>query len=157
MKTNAARILDRLGISYELRSYDVDLDDLSAQAVAVKIGLPPEQVFKTIVVRGDHNGLCFAVLSGNCELDLKAFAKLSGDREVGPIHLAEIQPLTGYLRGGVTVLGAKKEYPVYVDEMIHLFDRISISAGVRGLQILIKPDDYLRATKATVGSFCRHD
>ena len=151
MKTNAARLLDSMKIEYELRSYDVDPEDLSAETVARKVGLPLEQVFKTLVVRGDRHGVCFAVLPGNCQLDLKRLAKLTGDRKIEPVTLKEVQPLTGYIRGGVTVLGAKKAYPVYIDETIELFDTISISAGQRGLQIFIAPADYLRATDGTMG------
>lgn len=151
MKTNAARILDALGLRYELRTYDVDPDDLSAETVARKIGLPPEQTWKTLVTRGDRRGVAFAVVAGDAELDLRALAKLSGDRKVEMVPLKEVQPLTGYIRGGVTALGAKKDYPVYVDETIELFDVVSISAGARGTQILISPSDYIRAVKATLG------
>ena len=139
-------------IEYELRSYEVDPEDLSAETVARKVGLPLEQVFKTLVARGDSHGVCFAVVPGNRQLDLKAIAKLTGDRKVEPVTLKEVQPLTGYIRGGVTVLGAKKAYPVYVDETIELFDVVSISAGLRGLQIFITPADYLRATNGTLGA-----
>jgi len=152
MKTNAARLLDSMKVEYELRSYEVDPEDLSAQTVACKVGLPLEQVFKTLVARGDRHGVCFAVVSGNCQLDLKAIAKLTGDRKVEPVTLKEVQPLTGYIRGGVTVLGAKKAYPVYIDETIELFEVVSISAGLRGLQIFIAPADYLRATNGTLGA-----
>ncbi len=151
MKTNAARILDSLGIRYELREYEVDPDDLRAESVALKVGLPPDQVFKTLVARGDRHGPCFAVVPATAELDLKAIARLSGDRKVDTVPLKEVQPLTGYIRGGVTVLGAKKAFPVYADETIELCEVISISAGVRCTQILLAPADYLRATKATVG------
>ncbi|XYH92829.1 Cys-tRNA(Pro) deacylase [Sorangium sp. So ce1128] len=152
MKTNAARILDSLGVQYELRAYEVDPSDLTASTVARKIGLPPEQVWKTLVARGDRHGVCFAVVPGNAQLDLKAMARLTGDRKVDTVPLKEVQPLTGYVRGGVTALGAKKAYPVYADETIELFDVVSVSAGVRGTQILLSPGDYLRATKATVGA-----
>jgi Cys-tRNA(Pro)/Cys-tRNA(Cys) deacylase len=152
VKTNAARALDSLGIKYELRDYDVDPEDLSAETVAAKIGLPPEQVFKTLVARGDRHGVCLAVVPGNAQLDLKALARLTGDRKVETVALKEVQPLTGYMRGGVTALASKKTYPVYVDETIHLFEAVSVSAGVRGTQILIAPDDYLRAVGATVGA-----
>ncbi len=148
MKTNAVRILDSLNIPYQLRQYEVDPEDLAAETVAGKIGMPPEQVFKTLLARGDRNGPCFAVVPGNAELDYKALAKLSNDRKVELVSLKEVQPLTGYIRGGVTVLGAKKEFPVYVDETLELWDVISISAGVRGTQILIAPADYIRATHA---------
>src|SRR5271154_3174349 len=135
-KTNAARLLDQLGIKYELRAYEVDSEDLAAETVAAKIGLPPEQVFKTLVARGDRNGICMAVIPGNAELDLKALATASGDRKIQLVPVKELQGLTGYIRGGVTALAAKKDYPVYVDETIELLDTISISAGVRGMQIL---------------------
>lgn len=155
MKTNAARILDSLGIAYELRSYEVDPDDLAAESVAAKIGLPAEQVFKTLVARGDRHGICLAVIPGNMQLDLKALAQLAGDRKTETVPLKEVQPLTGYIRGGVTALGCKKDYPVYVDELIELFDVISISAGVRGTQILVAPADYVRAVRAKVGEIAK--
>src|ERR1700757_3884471 len=139
MKTNAARLLDSLSVAYELREYEVDPDDLAAETVAAKIGMPPEQVFKTLLARGDRNGPCFAVIPGNYELDYKALAKLSGDRKIELVALKEVQPLTGYIRGGVTVLGAKKEYPVFADETIELFDVISVSAGMRGAQLILAP------------------
>jgi Cys-tRNA(Pro)/Cys-tRNA(Cys) deacylase len=148
MKTNAARLLDSLGIQYELHDYEVDPDNLAAESVAAKVGLPPEQVFKTLVARGDRNGVCFAVIPANTELDLKALAHATGDKKIDLVPLKEVQPLTGYIRGGVTALSAKKEYPVIVDETVELFDLISLSAGVRGTQIFIAPSDYLRATGA---------
>jgi Cys-tRNA(Pro)/Cys-tRNA(Cys) deacylase len=146
VKTNAARILDSLGIEYELREYEVDPDDLSAETVARKVGMPAEQVFKTLLARGDRHGLCFAIVPGGSEVSLRALARATGDRKIDLVPLKDVQPLTGYLRGGVTVLGAKKSYPAYVDETIQLFDSVSVSAGVRGLQIIIRPEDYLRAT-----------
>ena len=151
MKTNAVRMLDRLGIAYELRHYDVDPEHLEAEVVAQKIGMPSEQVFKTLVARGDVNGVCFGVVPGDMQLDPKALARLSGDRRVEVVTLKEVQPLTGYIRGGVTALAAKRDYPVYADETIELFDRIAVSAGVRGTQIVLGPADYLRATGATAG------
>jgi Cys-tRNA(Pro)/Cys-tRNA(Cys) deacylase len=149
-KTNAARLLDQLGIHYELREYEVDPEDLAAESVAKKVGLPAEQVFKTLVARGDRNGICMAVIPGDAELDLKALAVASGNRKIQLAPVKELQGLTGYIRGGVTALAGKKDYPVYVDDTIELFDVVSISAGVRGLQILLAPADYLRATKGTV-------
>jgi Cys-tRNA(Pro)/Cys-tRNA(Cys) deacylase len=149
------RLLDSLGISYELREYTVDPQDLAAESVAAKIGMPAEQVFKTLVARGDRNGPCFAVIPGNTELDLKALAARSGDRKVELVPLKEVQPLTGYIRGGVTVLGAKKQFPVFADETIELWNQISISAGVRGTQIILRPADYLRATGAVVADIAR--
>jgi Cys-tRNA(Pro)/Cys-tRNA(Cys) deacylase len=155
MKTNAARLLDSLGIPYELRTYEVDPDDLRAEGVAHKIGLPPEQVFKTLVARGDRTGVLLAVVPGDAELDLKALARLSGDRKVDTVPLKEVQPLTGYIRGGVTALAARRDYPVWADETIELFDVISVSAGQRGLQILLAPADYLRATGARLGAIAK--
>jgi Cys-tRNA(Pro)/Cys-tRNA(Cys) deacylase len=146
-KTNAARLLDQMGIRYELREYEVDLNELAAETVAAKIGLPPEQVFKTLLARGDRNGICMAAIPGNAELDLKALAAASGNRKIQLVPVKELQGLTGYIRGGVTALAGKKNYPVYVDETVELFDVISISAGVRGLQIVLVPADYLRATR----------
>lgn len=154
-KTNAVRLLDRLNIHYELREYEVDPDDLAAETVAAKIGLPPEQVFKTLVAQGDRSGTCMAVIPGDSELDLKALAEASGNRKIQLVAVKELQALTGYVRGGVTALAAKKDYPVYADETIELFDVISISAGVRGQQILLAPADYLQATHATVANLAR--
>jgi Cys-tRNA(Pro)/Cys-tRNA(Cys) deacylase len=146
-KTNAARLLHQMGIHYELREYEVDPDDLAAETVAAKIGLPPEQVFKTLVARGDRNGVCLAAIPGDQELNLKALAATAGERKIHLVPVKELQSLTGYIRGGVTALAAKRDFPVFVDETIELFDVVSISAGVRGTQILISPADYLRATK----------
>jgi Cys-tRNA(Pro)/Cys-tRNA(Cys) deacylase len=154
-KTNACRILDSLGISYKLSEYAVDPDDLSAENVASKVGLPPEQVFKTLAVRGDRNGVSIAVIPGNYELDFKALARLTGDRSVEMVPLKEVQNVTGYIRGGVTALGTRKDYPVFVDETIELWPEICVSAGQRGLQIIVAPADYLRATSATVGEIAR--
>jgi Cys-tRNA(Pro)/Cys-tRNA(Cys) deacylase len=157
MKTNAARLLDALGISYELRDYEVDPEDLRAESVARKVGLPAEQVFKTLVARGDRTGVLLAVVPGDAELDLKALARLSGDRKIDTVPLKEVQPLTGYIRGGVTAFGSRKDYPVFVDETLELFDVISVSAGVRGTQIFLAPGDYLRALgeRAHVGPIAR--
>lgn len=150
-KTNAVRILEEAGIGFELREYPVDPNDLSAETVAAKINLPLEQVFKTLVVKGDRNGVCLAVIPGNAELDLKALARLTGDRRLEMAPLKEVQPLTGYIRGGVTALACKKTFPVYLDETAILFDTISVSAGMRGLQILLNPEDYMRAVSAVTG------
>jgi Cys-tRNA(Pro)/Cys-tRNA(Cys) deacylase len=147
MKTNAVRLLDSLGIKYELRDYEVDPDDLTAETVAAKVGMPLEQVFKTLVARGDKHGVCLAVVPGNAQLDLKALANATGDKKTEVVALKEVQPLTGYIRGGVTALACKKDYPTYVDETMQLFDLVSISAGVRGTQVIISPDDYMKACK----------
>ena len=151
MKTNAARLLDSLGIPYRLLDYEVDPDDLTAESVAAKIGMPAEQVFKTLVARGDRTGVLLAVVPGDAELDLKALARLSGDRKVDTVPLKEVQPLTGYVRGGVTALAGRKDYPVFADETVELFDEISISAGVRGTQIVLAPAGYLKAARARIG------
>ncbi len=137
MKTNAIRLLEAAGIRFELREYEVDESDLSATTVAKKVGLPAEQVFKTLVARGDRTGVLLAVVPGDCQLDLKALAKATGNRKVDVVALKEVQPLTGYIRGGVTAIGGKKDYPVCIDETAELFEVISISAGVRGTQVRI--------------------
>jgi len=155
MKTNAVRMLDKLEIPYELRDYAVDPDDLAAESVAAKIGLDPERVFKTLVARGDRTGIVLAVIPGNTQLDLKALAQLSGNRKVETVSLKDVQPLTGYIRGGVTALACKKDYPVYIDEIMQVFDRVSISAGVRGTQILLAPNDYGRAVNGIWGAIAQ--
>ncbi len=154
-KTNAVRYLETLGIRHELREYAVDPDDLSAETVAAKVGLPPEQVFKTLLMRGDRNGLAFAVVPGNAEVDAKALARLTGDRRIEMVTLKEVQPLTGQVRGGVTAIGQTRGYPVFVDETVEIFDIISVSAGVRGTQVLLDPQGYLRAVEGTVGPIAR--
>jgi Cys-tRNA(Pro)/Cys-tRNA(Cys) deacylase len=151
-KTNAARLLDQMGIRCELREYEVDPDDLAAEAVAAKIGLPPGQLFKTLVAQGDRHSICMAAIPGDTELDLKALASAAGERKIHLVPVKDLQKLTGYIRGGVTALAAKKSYPVYADENIMRFDTISISAGVRGLQILLAPADYLTLTNATLAA-----
>jgi Cys-tRNA(Pro)/Cys-tRNA(Cys) deacylase len=148
MKTNGARILESLGIPFELREYEVDPEDLSALTVAKKVGMPPEQVFKTLLTTGGPNSYVFAVIPGDAELDFKKLARAAGLRKAEMAPLKEVQPLTGYIRGGVTVFGAKKAYPVFVDETIILFDQISVSAGARGTQLILTPEDYLRAAEA---------
>lgn len=150
-KTNAARILDELHISYELKTYPVDEEYLDAVHVAKEVGMPPEQVFKTLCVRGDKTGVIFAVIPGNGELDLKKLARVSDNKRCEMVHLKEVLPLTGYVRGGCSPLGAKKDYPVFFDETCYLFDFIAISAGMRGMQIMAAPNDLVKATKATVG------
>jgi Cys-tRNA(Pro)/Cys-tRNA(Cys) deacylase len=148
-RTNAVRILEDAGIAFQLRSYEVDPEDLRAETVAAKVGLPAEQVFKTLVVKGDRNGVCLAVIPGNTELDLKALARLTGDRKIILAPLREVQSLTGYIRGGVTAIACRKAYPVFIDETAILFDVIAISAGARGLQIVLHPGDYIRIVSAT--------
>ena len=148
MKTNGARFLESLAIPFELREYEVDPNDLSAISVANKIGMPPEQVFKTLLTTDGHKEYVFAVVPGDAELDFKKLAHAAGWRRAEMASLKDVQPLTGYIRGGVTIFGAKKSYPVFVDETVILFDRISVSAGARGTQLILTPDDYLRAAAA---------
>ena len=155
LKTNAVRVLDGLGIKYELREYKVDPNDLSAETVAAKIGLPPDQLFKTLAVRGDRNGIFLAVIPANQELDFKALAHQTEDRKVDMLPLKDVQAATGYIRGGVTALACKKDYPVYIDELAEICEVISVSAGMRGLQILLAPQDYIRAVKARVGAIVK--
>jgi Cys-tRNA(Pro)/Cys-tRNA(Cys) deacylase len=148
MKTNGARFLESLNIPFELREYEVDPEDLSAISVAKKIGMPPEQVFKTLLTTGGPGAFVFAVIPGDAELDFKKLAKAAGLRNAEMVSLKDVQPLTGYIRGGVTVFGAKRTFPVFVDETTILFDKISVSAGTRGTQLILSPDDYLRAAAA---------
>jgi len=148
MKTNGARFLESVGIEFELREYEVDPEDLSAINVAKKIGMPPEQVFKTLLTTDGQGSHVFAVIPGDAELDFKKLARAAGMRRAEMAPLKDVQPLTGYVRGGVTVFGAKKPYPVYVDETLILFDKVSVSAGTRGTQLILAPEDYLRGVEA---------
>jgi Cys-tRNA(Pro)/Cys-tRNA(Cys) deacylase len=154
-KTNAARILDALGIHYELREYTVDPEDLTAITVAKKINMPIEQVFKTLLTKAHSGEHYFGVVAGDAELDLKKLAAAADEKKIELASLKEVEPLTGYIRGGVTVLGARKPFPAFVDETIQLFDTISVSAGQRGLQLLLAPADYLRATEATLADISK--
>ena len=154
-KTNAARQLDRLNIPYEILEYKVDPNDLAAESTAAKVGLPPQQVFKTLVFRGDRHGIGLAVIPGDGHLDLKALAKLSGDRKVETVPLKEVQPLTGYIRGGVTALACKKPYPVYLDESAQGFAQITVSGGKRGLLLYLAPQDFQQAVQATLGPIAK--
>jgi Cys-tRNA(Pro)/Cys-tRNA(Cys) deacylase len=155
MKTNAARILEGLGVAYTLQEYEVDPEDLSAINVARKIGLPVEQVFKTLLTMTGPDQYAFAVIPGDAELDFKKLARAAGARKTEMVPVKEVQPLTGYVRGGVTVFGAKKDFPVFADETIELFDLISVSAGQRGVQVLLAPGEYVRAAQATVAALTK--
>ena len=154
-KTNACRLLEQMGIPFSLHAYEVDPDDLAAETVAAKVGIPAERVFKTLVVHGDRHGYAVAVVPGDAELDLKALAKATGDRKIEMIPLKDVQPVTGYIRGGVTALGMKKTFPVWVDETMELWDEVCVSAGLRGLQIAIAPKDYLAAVHARTAPIAR--
>lgn len=151
MKTNGARFLESLNIPFELREYEVDPEDLSATTVAKKIDMPAEQVFKTLLTTGGPGDFVFAVIPGSEVLDFKKLARAAGLRKAEMVSLKEVQPLTGYIRGGVTIFGAKKAFPVFVDETAILFDKISVSAGTRGTQLVLSPDDYLRAAQSLEG------
>src|SRR6185295_1510308 len=132
-------MLDSAGVRYELREYQVDEGDLSAPHVAAAIGMPPEQVFKTLVARGDRAGVLLACIPANSELDLRALAGASGNKKVELVAVKEVLGLTGYVRGGVSPVGTRKPYPLFLDETAELWDVISVSAGVRGLQMLLSP------------------
>jgi Cys-tRNA(Pro)/Cys-tRNA(Cys) deacylase len=154
-KTNAARFLDSLKIDYKLVEYEIDESDLSAESVAKKVGLPPEQVFKTLVARGDKTGVLMACIPGDAELDLKVMAAVSENKKVEMVPMKEIQPLTRYIRGGVSPIGGKKHYPIFLDESAMRFPLISISAGARGSQIFISPGDLMRAVEIKVCKIAR--
>jgi Cys-tRNA(Pro)/Cys-tRNA(Cys) deacylase len=155
MKTNGARMLESLNIPFELREYEVDPNDLTALTVAKKIGMPPEQVFKTLLTTGGPDNYVFAVIPGDTELDFKKLARAAGLRKAEMVPLKDVQPLTGYIRGGVTVFGAKKAYPAFVDETAILFDRVSVSAGTRGTQLILDPQDYIRVAQAQIADLTR--
>ena len=146
-KTNAMRLLDAAGITYRTTEYEYDESDLSGKHAAEQIGMPPEQVFKTLVTRGDKTGICIPVLD---ELDLRRAASVSGNKKLEMIHVKELLPLTGYMRGGCSPIGMKKKYPTYIDETYVLFDEIAVSAGMRGEQIILDPNDLVRYVGADV-------
>ena len=148
-KTNAARILDTLGISYEIKEYEVDEDDLSAVHVAQSVGMPIEMVFKTLVLKGDRTGHFVCVIPGDKEVDLKMAAKASGNKSCNLIHMKELLPTTGYIRGGCSPIGMKKQFPTYIHESCLELEKMYVSAGLRGLQICIAPADLIRMVKAT--------
>ena len=149
-KTNAARILDNHKIEYEMVEYTVNEDDLSAAAVAAKLGQDVEQVFKTLVLRGNANGIFVAVVPGDAEVDLKKVAKASGNKNAEMVHMKELLNLTGYIRGGCSPLGMKKPYSIYIHETCLVFDFIYVSGGKRGLQLKLDPKDLIACTAATV-------
>jgi Cys-tRNA(Pro)/Cys-tRNA(Cys) deacylase len=149
-KTNALRLAEAAGVAYELRAYAVDESDLSAEHAAQAAGLDPETVFKTIVLRGGRGGCFVCVVPGPYEVDLKKAAKAAGEKSAAPIALKELEPLTGYVRGGCSPVGLKKPLPIYLDETALVFDRISVSAGRRGLQMLVAPAELLRLTGAAI-------
>ena len=151
-KTNAARILDDMNITYRIMEYEVDENNLDAVHVANSVGMPAEQVFKTLVIRGDKTGVLFAVIPGNGELDLKALAKVSGNKRTELVPLKEVLPLTGYIRGGCTAIGMKKKFPTYIDESAANLERFTVSGGVKGAQLLVSPADIIKYTNAKLCS-----
>ncbi len=155
MKTIAARLLDQLKIAYELRAYEFNEDEMDAASVARKVNMPPEATFKTLVARGDKTGIVLACIPGDTELDLKKFAAVTGNKKVELVAVKEIQGLTGYLRGGVSPLGVKKKYPLWVDETALMHDRISVSAGQRGLQMILASQDLQRAAQAQLADITK--
>ncbi len=149
MTTNALRLVKSLGIAVETMSYAWSDDDLSAAAAAIKLGLDPDRVWKTIAVRGSQTGPFLCVVPGTAEVDLKKAAKASGNKSVEPLPLKELEPLTGYVRGGCSPIGTKKTLAVYIDETALLWETISVSAGMRGLQMILAPADLARAAGAS--------
>ena len=150
IKTNAMRLLTSAKIKFEVKEYEVDESDLSGQTLAKKISFPEEQVFKTLVLRGEKRGIIVCLVPVSSEINLKALAKTANDKKVEMILMKDLLPLTGYIRGGVSPIGQKKKYPTFVDSSALLFDVISISAGVRGCQILINPTRLINFTNATI-------
>ncbi len=149
-RTNAMRLLDAAGIRYRTAEYDYDESDLSGLHAAEQIDLPAEQVFKTLVTRGDRTGINVFCIPVTDELDLRRAASLSGNKKLELIHVKELLPLTGYIRGGCSPIGMKKKYPTYIDETCILFDEIAVSAGMRGEQIILSPQDLMDYTGARV-------
>ncbi len=156
MKTNAARILEQSGVPYRLLTYEVDPEDLAAERAAEKLGLPYGQVFKTVVVRGHETGVCLAVIPANCQVDLKALSKIANDKKMEMVPLKEVQALTGYIRGGVTALGCKKAYPVFLDISATQYEEIAVSAGKRGYMLMVSPTKYQIVVQGTIGAIAIH-
>ena len=149
-KTNAARLLDKAGIAYELVAYEVDEEDLSATHVAAQLGEDIGQVFKTLVLRGDRTGIFVCVVPGDEEVNLKLAAKVSGNKSAEMLHVKELLPTTGYIRGGCSPVGMKKQFPTYIHSTCMGYDAIYVSAGVRGMQLKVAPGDLVAYTRATV-------
>lgn len=150
-KTNAARILDKINLSYQLKEFTVDKNDMSAENAAEQLGVPLSQVFKTLVTRGDKVGIIVACIPGGSELDLKSLAKLSGNKKVEMVPVKELPKLTGYEKGAVSPLGMKKNYPVYLDESAYKCSFILLSAGMHGVQLSLAPQDLVKALQANTG------
>ena len=154
-KTNAVRALDRAGVIYELRAYEIDESDLSAERASAKLGMAEETVFKTLITRGDRSGPLLACIPAGTELDLRALGEASGNKRLEMVPLREVLDLTGYVRGAVTPLATKKPYPVFIDETVELWPVVGISGGQRGLEVLLAPGDLIRVTQATLANIAR--
>ena len=154
-KTNAVRAIEWAGVAYELRTYEIDESDLSAERAAAKLSMAPETVFKTLITRGDRTGPLLACIPAGTELDLRALGEASGNKRVELVPLKEVLDLTGYMRGAVTPLAVKKPYPVFIDETVELWPTVGISGGMRGLEILLAPADLIRVTRATLADIAR--
>lgn len=154
-KTNAARILDRENVAYQLIPYNVDPDNLAADHVAKELGEPIDKVFKTLVLHGDKTGYFVCVIAGNHEVDLKKAAKVSGNKKAEMIPTKDLLGVTGYIRGGCTAIGMKKKFPVYVSEEMPGFDYVYVSAGQRGMQLKLKPHDLIRVAEASVADIIK--
>lgn len=148
MTTNALRIVRSLGIPVDTMEYQWSEEELSAKAVSAKLGVDPDRIFKTIAVKGSSTGPFLCVVPGSAEVDLKKAAKASGDKAVEPLPLRELEPLTGFVRGGCSPVGTKKQLPVFIDETALLWETVLVSAGARGLQMILRPSDLARAAKA---------
>lgn len=149
-KTNALRLVQQAGIPCREALYDYDEKDLNALHIAAAIGIPPEQVFKTLVTRGERSGINVFCIPVCCELDLKKAAKAAGDKNIALVPMKELLPLTGYIRGGCSPVGMKKKYPTFLDETATLWDTISVSAGARGHQMLLSPTDLAQLVSAEI-------
>lgn len=148
-KTNVMRLLESAGIAYRTAEYEYDENNLSGLHAAEQIGIPAEQVFKTLVTRGDKTGILVFCIPVDMELDLKKAAAVSKNKKVEMTHMKELLALTGYIRGGCSPIGMKKKYPTFIDETCILFDKIAVSAGIRGEQVILSPEDLARFTEAT--------
>jgi Cys-tRNA(Pro)/Cys-tRNA(Cys) deacylase len=154
-KTNAMRVLEAEGIAFDVRAYSINEEDLSAESAAEALGMAPEQVFKTLVVQGDRSGPMLALLPAGTEVDFKRLARATGDKKVEMVPLGEVQGLTGYVRGAVTPLAIHRRYPIYIDETVMLWQKIGISAGAKGLELLLAPEDLLQVIGAKTADIAR--
>lgn len=155
VKTNAMRLLESAGIEYELRTYLFDQEDISAERVAALLSMAPEQIFKTLVVRGDNSGPMLVLAPAGTEIDMRALARSSGDKRVEMAHQREVLGLTGYVRGAVTPLGIPRNYPVFIEETAILWDQIGISAGAKGIELTLAPADLVHITSAQLADIAR--